>query len=173
MRKPTTPSELGFSGHDRRRLTQALNKVTCSRLFRRIQSVLLVATGRGVTEASHITGLGRSAVYYLVTRYLSAHQVAALDDEPRGGRPAVAAAITEARILRELRRLPLRLGYRTNVWTVELLAQHLSARYECAITPYTRRRRMRDLGLRCKRPRDGYSEKPPHRAQKKGRLLGN
>lgn len=173
MRKPATPSELGFSGYDRRRLTQALNQAERSRLFRRLQSVLLVATGRGVTEACHITGLGRSAVYNLVKRYLSAHQVEALADEPRGGRPASAAAITEARILRELQRLPLRLGYRTNVWTVELLAQHLSERYECSITPHTLRRRMKQIGLRCKRPRYVYSEKHPHRAQKKGRLSAN
>lgn len=34
------------------------------------------------------------------------------------------------------------------------------------ISPRTLRRRMREIGLRCKRPRYFYEEKDPHRAQK-------
>ena len=85
----------------------------------------------------------------------------------------MAAEITGQRILEELARSPLELGYRTNVWTVELLAGHLGRRYECSISPRTLRRRMRQVGLRCKRPRYVYSEKEPHLAQKKGRLSGS
>jgi transposase len=68
------------------------------------------------------------------------------------------------------KRSPLRLGYRTNVWTVELLADRLYQQYGCAIRPRTLRRRMRQMGLRCKRPRYVYSEKEPHLSQKKGPL---
>jgi transposase len=75
--------------------------------------------------------------------------------------------------LAELKRSPLRLGYRTNVWTVELLADRLHQQYGCEISPHTLRRRMRALGLRCKRPRYVYSEKEPHLPQKKGRLSVN
>src|SRR5919204_4676357 len=66
------------------------------------------------------------------------------------------------------RRSPLKLGYRTNVWTVEILAQHLNQRYRCSISPWTLRRRMKQMDLACKRPRYFYSEKYPHRAQKRG-----
>jgi transposase len=82
----------------------------------------------------------------------------------------VARRITPARILRELSRNPLRLGYRTTVWTVKLLAKHLSQIYQCTISTRTLRRRMKDTGLRFKRPRYFYEEKDPNRAQKKGRL---
>ncbi len=119
-----------------------MQRVTESRLFRRIQAVLLVAKEHSFREAAEITGLALSAVYKLVKRYLIAHQVEDLQDGERRGRPLVAPAITEARILRELRRHPLRLGYRTNVWTVELLAQHLNERYGCSINPHTLKRRM-------------------------------
>ncbi len=44
---------------------------------------------------------------------------------------------------------------------------------DCSISARTLRRRMKEIGLRCKRPRYVYSEKEPHRAQKKGRLSGN
>jgi len=173
MRTPATPAERGFTAIDHRRLVRALAAAREARLYRRLQAVLLVAEGRSVAEAAHVTGLSRRAIYHLVNSYTARHEVEALCESPRTGRPAVAQAITPARILRELDRSPLRLGYRTNVWTVELLAARLAERYGCRISPRTLRRRMRRMGLRCKRPRYVYSEKEPHLAQKKGRLSGS
>src|SRR5215216_2685472 len=126
MRKPAGPSELGFSHRDRQRLARALNQAKEARLFRRFQAVLLVAEGHSVTDVAHITGLGQSSIYYLRDRYLQTHQSASLMERARSGRPPTADAVTEARIIHQLQRLPLKLGYRTNVWTVELLAEHLS-----------------------------------------------
>ncbi len=96
-----------------------------------------------------------------------------MHERARSGRPPVASEITGERSLAELARAPLELGYRTNVWTVELLAEQLGLRHKCSISPRTLRRRMRQVGLRCKRPRYVYSEKEPHLPQKKGRLLGS
>jgi transposase len=143
------------------------------RLFRRIQAVMLVANDSSFAEAAAITSLSVRTVYHLVGQYLSAHSVVALHEQARSGRPPVAAQITGQRILAELARSPLRLGYRTNVWTVELLAAQLGTRYKCSISPRTLRRRMREVGLRCKRPRYVYSEKEAHLPQKKGRLSGS
>lgn len=168
-----SPGAFEFEAWDRRRLSQAARHAVEARVFRRIQAVLLVAEGHRCAEAAQITGLSRRTVYYLVDRYLHAHQVSVLEDQSRSGRPPGARSITKARILRELGRSPLKLGYRTNVWTVALLAHHLSQRYGCPITPDTLRRRMKQIGLECKRPRYVYSEKDPHRAQKKGRLSAN
>jgi transposase len=170
MRKPATPADLGFTARDRRRLAQALASAPQTRVFHRLQAVLLVAQGYRVSESAQVTGLSQRAVYHLLKRYLADHQADLLLDSSRSGRPPAAPKITPARILAELRRSPLRLGYRTNVWTAELLAARLSQRYGCAISPRTPRRRMRDTGLRCKRPRYVYSEKEPHLAQKKGQL---
>lgn len=173
MKKPTDPSKLGFTGHDRNRLSKALNKTTDARLFRRIQAVLLIAQGRSFPETSQICGLSRSNIYYLVKRYLQCHQIASLQDGDRAGRPREATAITNKRILTQLKRNPLKLGYRTNVWTVRLLAHHLSQHYRCAVSAWTLYRRMKEMDLECKRPRYFYSEKDPHRAQKKGQLFAN
>jgi transposase len=173
MRKPTTPAEFGFTARDRRRLSQALADASQARVFRRLQAVLLIAQGYTAQTAAQITGLSLRSIYHLVNRFLTDHQIGVLLDQSRSGRPTVATQITSARILAELRRSPLRLGYRTNVWTVELLADRLGHQYDCAISPHTLRRRMRALGLRCKRPRYVYSEKEPHQPQKKGRLSAN
>jgi transposase len=168
MRRARTPQELGFDYHDRRRLARALERTSEARVYRRVQAVLLVALGWAVAEAARITAARTWAVYDWVRRYLRGHQVASLEDAPRTGRPRAATRITDARVVREFRRDPLRLGYNTTGWTVPLLATHLSQKYGCPISPATLRRRMRHLRLRWKRPRYVYAEKDPHRAQKKG-----
>lgn len=168
MRRAQTPNERGFDQHDRQRLVGALQRANEVRTYRRVQAVLLVARGHPVTEVAQLTGAKPSAIYDWVARYLRTHQPDALADAPRSGRPRVATAITDARIKRQFRRDPLRLGYAATGWTVALLAQHLGRVYDCPITPRTLRRRMRALGLRWKRPRYVYADKDPHRTQKKG-----
>jgi transposase len=173
MKKALSSAERGFTVYDRHRLARALRQTAVARVFRRIQAVLLIAEERTMGEAAQITGCTLQSVYNLVQRYLHTHQVKSLHDRPHPGRPPDAPELTAIQIVRELHRSPLQLGYRTNVWTVETLALHLSQRSHSAIAPWTLRRRMKHLGLVCKRPRYFYSEKHPHRAQKKGPLCGN
>jgi transposase len=168
MKKSVKPTERGWDRWDRRRLSKALVQARQARYFRRIQAVLLVARGRKPEEAALITGLSRRAIYYLLKRYLRAHRVEDLADRPRSGRPVEAPQLTGQRILRELRRPPWQLGYRTNTWTVATLAHRLNQRYHCSLGPWALRQRMKRIGLVCKRPRYFYSEKAPHVAQKKG-----
>jgi transposase len=168
MRPARTPADLGLDQHDRRRLARAADACPDARTFRRLQAVLLVARGRAVPEVADLTGLKPWAVYAWVRRYLAGRRPEDLADRPRPGRPPAAQAITDARIAREFRRDPLRLGYAATAWTVALLARHLSRAFGCPIAPGTLRRRMRRLGLRWKRPRYVYTGKDPHRAQKKG-----
>ena len=170
MRRARTPDELGFDQYDRQRLARALARATDLRFFRRVQAVLLVVRGFPVPEAARITGARPDAVYHWLRLYLRTHAPDSLRDAPRSGRPRVAGRITDARIVREFRRDPLRRGYNTTGWTVALLAEHLGRKYGCPIAARTLRRRMRDLGLRWKRPRYVYADKDPHRAQKKGGL---
>jgi transposase len=170
MRRARTPDELGFDRYDRQRLARALARATDLRFFRRVQAVLLLARGFSIPEAAEIAGAKPNAVYHWLRVYLRTHQPDSLRDAPRCGRPRAAGRITDARIVREFRRDPLRLGYNTTGWTVALLAEHLGRKCGCPITARTLRRRMRDLGLRWKRPRYVYADKDPHRAQKKGGL---
>jgi transposase len=170
MRRARTPHELGFDRYDRQRLTRALARATDLRFFRRVQAVLLLARGFSIPEAAQITATKPNAVYRWLRLYLRTYQPDSLRDALRSGRPRVASRITDARIVREFRRDPLRLGYNTTGWTVALLARHLGRKYDGPISVRTLRRRMRDLGLRWKRPRYVYADKDPHRAQKKGGL---
>ena len=171
MRKARSASERGFDRYDERRLRRALHQVGDARTYRRVQAVLLVAQGRTVQAVAQLTGAPPWSIYAWVRTYVHTHRPDGIRDAPRSGRPRVARTITDARIVHALRRDPMRLGYNATGWTVSLLGNHLQSRYGCAISARTLRRRMRDLGLRWKRPRYVYATKDPNRAQKKGGLF--
>lgn len=171
MQRTNQSTQRGFDPYDRRRLAHALEHASDVRTYRRLQAVLLLAQGWAVQEVARITAARPWAIYAWRRRYLRTHRPEVLHDAGRAGRPPTAPRITKARIVRELRRDPFRLGYNTTGWTVALLARHLCQKYGCPISARTLRRRLRRLGLRWKRPRYVYATKDPHRAQKKGRLF--
>lgn len=168
MRNSKIASELGFTYHDKVRLQKAMQSVTDKRTFLRLKSVWLFACGMKITEVAKVADKSRQIIYHWVNSYLTTHHPDSLKDATKKGRPFSAPSITNKRILAELKRNPIKLGYASNGWTVALLAHHLNLRYECDIHPDTLRRRMKQTGLRFKRPRYVYSEKDPNRTQKKG-----
>jgi transposase len=172
MRTSKRPAELGLTRRDRLRLEKAMRAVSAARDFRRLQAVLLTAQGRPIGDVAQITCASKRSVHGWLRRYLVAHRVDDLMEQPRSGRPTVAEAITDERIHHELDKDPMTVGYSTTTWTVKLLANHLSSTYDCRITEWTLRRRLRDAGLRWKRPRYAFATQDPHRAQKKGPLCG-
>lgn len=142
------------------------------RWYRRILAVLAVAEGQPIGEVARLLGKSVRAVRLWVRQYLRHHRVQDLQDQKRAGRPLVATALTNQRIVREFKKDPMRLGDQATDWTVGLLAKHLSRCYRCPITPRTLRRRMKALGLVWKRTRHAYKDPEPHLAQKKGALCG-
>jgi transposase len=171
MEQATQARPRGFVPTDKHRLARALQCTSDARLCRRLQAVLLVAQGVSVSEVAHRTATRRWSVYSWVRRYLRSHRPDTLRDATRSGRPHVAPQITDEKIVVELQKDPLQLGYSTTGWTVPLLATHLGRKYRCSISVATLRRRMRRLDLRWKRPRYVYATKDPHRTQKKGQLF--
>ncbi|MBE7172940.1 MAG: winged helix-turn-helix domain-containing protein [Williamsia sp.] len=168
MRTPKTPEEFRFNRFDKQRFERALQKASDKRAFQRIQAVQLFAQGMDIHAVARIACSSVRIVYKWIRLYLKDHQTNVLHDAPRTGRPVVAPKITAKQILKELEHNPLDLGYNTRVWTAKLLASHLGECFVCKISSLTMYRRMKQIGLRCKRPRYVYSEKDPNRAQKKG-----
>jgi transposase len=141
-----------------------------ARQLRRLEAVMLVASGSSVFQAAQATGQSRQSVYNALTRYRRRRRCEDLSDKPRSGRPQAAKCITHRRILTECRKSPIQYGYHATVWTADLLADHLARRFGQKITPRTLRRRMRESHLRWKRPRYSYKVPDPHKPQKKGAL---
>src|SRR4029450_2382833 len=95
MRIAKRPSDLGFNQYDGSRLTKALKRATDVRLFQRVQAVLWVAQGETISEVAELTGVRGQTVYNWLQRYLPCHQVAALADASRSGRPVSAPQIKQ------------------------------------------------------------------------------
>jgi transposase len=161
-----------FTSADKRRLAKALKSADKAKDYRRLQAVLIVARA-GLAQAAHIAAVSKKSVRRWVKRYLRRRQTYDLSDKVRTGRPLKATDITGSKIIREIRSSPIQSGYMSTVWTVPLLATHLSRKYHEAITPRTLRRRMKDLSLSWKRPRYVYHLRAEHIGQKKGPLSVN
>jgi transposase len=159
----------GFKRSDLPALQKAMAATKDRRTYQRMEGVALVAEGRSASWVATHLQKSRQIVYRWLDVFLRTHDPYSLQDAPKSGRPLAAQAITEKRIFQALHQSPPALGYRAGGWTVGLPTQYLAKRYHCAIAPPTLRRRMKQLGLRYKRPRYVYEEKDPNRAQKKGR----
>jgi transposase len=170
MRKQIGPAGFGFDRYDKGRLKRALNKVSDKRSFLRLKAVLLFLEGTELPAVARLLDISVQIIYRWIWLYVKNHRPGDLLDAPRSGRPVAAPELSDECILKAVKQNPLHLGYNTTVWTVALLAEHLHTRYDSNISARTLRRRMKAAGLRFKRPRYVYSEKDPHRAQKKGRL---
>jgi transposase len=160
----------GFSARDRQRLAHTMKEARDARLFRRLQAVLRVAEGRGVTEAARLAGVDRTSVSRWVAAYRERHRVEDLADLPRAGRPRAADDLDDELLAEALALDPRTVGYHATSWTVALLATYLCEEYGCVVSPHTLRRRLREFDWRWKRPRYVYHERAPHVAQKKGQL---
>lgn len=158
---------------ERTRLRHAMKQSVSARLYRRLQAVFLAGEGHSATQIAAITGASvRSVQYWCATWRRSdehRHPQKALEEKPRLGRHPVVPALDRTRLLAELAKDPLALGYAATNWTVPLLAAHLQRRGALTITTHTLRRRLHAAGLRWKRPRFVFAEPAPHLAQKKGR----
>lgn len=144
-------------------------QVADKRTYIRMRAVLLWCEGKAMKEIAALLSKTRQIVHQWVGVFLAKHDPFSLCERKRSGRPHAAGSITPERILAALRTEPRRAGYRVNAWTVKALADYLNKRYQAGITSITLRRRMKQIGLRYKRPRYVYQEKAPHGAQKKGR----
>ena len=158
---------------ERTRLRQAMKRAASARLCRRLQAVLLASEGMTAARIAAVTGASiRSVQYWCATWRRSKerrHPQKALAEKPRLGRRSALPALDRTRLLAELAKDPLVLGYAASNWTVPLLAAHLRQHCRLPINAHTLRRRLRAAGLRWKRPRFVFAEPAPHAAQKKGR----
>jgi transposase len=149
-------------------LAVALAGARQARPYRRLEALLLLAEGHSLSEAARRVHAARSTLRRWARRYLAKHDVDALRERARSGRPRVAGRLTRARLAAVLARDPRRCGYCATTWTVPLLAQHLRTRMGCAISARTLRRRLHESDYRWKRPRYVYRTRAEPVAPKKG-----
>lgn len=106
---------------------QQVKRATSEPLLRhqRAVALLAVAEGQNRTEAARQAGWqGYETVSKLIRRF-NDQGLAALDDQPRSGRPAIYGAQEKVRILQEARRAPDRDKDATATWSLSLLQRAL------------------------------------------------
>lgn len=163
----------GWKGVDVRRLQSAVRNATGKRLYVRLQTLLLLAQGKSISEAASLMGVSRQVVHLWRQRYWAARTAECLQEGVRSGRPRTDITLSDEMILSALLLDPRTLGYQHNAWTVAVLRDYLNNRHATAVGPSTLRRRLKAMGLRYKRPKYVYEDKEPNRAQKKGRSFAD
>lgn len=165
--------KLVLSAQERERLRQALQRATSTRLYRRLQAVLLADEGFSATRIATLTGASARSVQSWCARWRRSRRrhapEAALGEKPRLGQQPVFATLTRHCLLAELAKDPLGLGYAAANWTAPLLARHLQAHLRVPVSTRTLRRRLHQAGLCWKRPRYVFAAPAEHLPQKKGR----
>ncbi|MBV9488582.1 MAG: helix-turn-helix domain-containing protein [Verrucomicrobia bacterium] len=158
-----------FTHHDRRRLTAALRRVRDVRYYRRLQAVLLVAEGHSVGATASLLKGSRRWVTKALARYRARRCPQDLAEGKHSGRPPRAPGLSVERLTALLHTDPMSLGYAAVGWTAPLLAAQLRRCGEVeTLSARSIRERLHAAGLAWKRPRYVFSQKEPHRAQKKG-----
>jgi transposase len=157
-----------WTQRDQQRLCAALCNEPRSRVYRRLEALLLVAEGASISEAARRIRVDRSSMHRWVAAYQQSRDVTVLADAPRSGRPRAAKELSLPRLEAALKRDPRRLGFSARTWTVPLLASYLNQSAKSHITQRTLRRRLHESGYRWKRPRYVYGEREAHLPQKKG-----
>jgi transposase len=166
---PAIAAGFVFTYHDRRRLKAAMHRVRDARHYRRLQAVWLVAEGHSVGATAELLNASRRWVTKALARYRARRRPEDLAEGPRSGRPRVAPGLSRERLTELLQTDPMSLGYAAVGWTAPLLSAHLRRCGEAdSLCDRTMRERLHAADLAWKRPRYVFSQKEPHRAQKKG-----
>lgn len=155
---------------ERRKLRLSLSKERDKVTYVRLLSVYQVGCGHKPSVVAAQLQVSSRAVYKWLRLFLKDRNPQSLVPPTRSGRPRGFTFLTQKRILSALHKDPAALGYGAGAWTVATLATYLNYQYKTSVSAYTLRRRMRELGLRYKRPRYVYEEKATSLAQKKGLL---
>jgi|ERR1044071_8308226 transposase len=162
-------SESQWTQRDQQRLRAALRNEPRSRVYRRLEALLLVAEGLSINEVARRVRVDRSSVYRWIALYRQTRDVANLADAARSGRPRAVAQLSAPKLEAAIKRDPRSVGFSATAWTVPLLTSYLNQSATAPISQRTLRRRLHEFGYRWKRPRYVYGQREAHLPQKKGR----
>lgn len=106
------PLKFQWTRRDQQRLRTALRNEPRSRVYRRLEALLLVVEGASISEAARQVRVDRSSIHRWLVAYQQSRDVAALADAPRSGRPRAAKRLSAPKLEAAIKRDPRRLGFR-------------------------------------------------------------
>lgn len=143
------------------------------RQFRRAQALLWLDEGESVEYVAQLLHVSRQTVYNWIHRFRANNKISPplrLNDAPRSGRPRKAHGVIDPLIDKVIDEDPREFGYRSAVWTSDLLVLHLSDTYGLEVSSRSVGYALERLDIRWKRPRYELSRRSPTWRQEKGGL---
>lgn len=156
---------------ERRAIEHLMTHTDDAATFRRAQALLCLNRGERVQDIADQFHLSRHAIYKWAARYEhSKHRdlSARLADAPRSGRPCTCCGVIDPLIDHVIDQDPRTLGYRSTIWTAQLLRQYLREAHAIEVSRQSVSLAIRRLCLRWKRPRHHLALRPPFWRQAKG-----
>lgn len=122
-----------------------------SKYDHRLHGLLLVANGMSPYDVSEVIGNSPKSIETWVNAFLK-EGFEGIREPKRPGRPARLSSIMDD-IGRDLRKNPVDLGYRQNLWDGKLLSHHIKSKYGIVLGTRQCQRIFRKLGFRLRKPR--------------------
>ncbi len=139
--------------------------------FRRAQALLWLDEGMSVQDVAHLSRVSRRTIYNWVNRFRAGKDISPLrriGDVQRSGRPCTALGIVDPLIDRIIDKDPRDFGYRSSVWTSDLLVRYLSDTYGIGVSQRSVSYALKRLGIIWKAPRYDLIRRSPTWRQAKG-----
>lgn len=155
----------------RHRLGEQLKGTQDAHLYRRTLALLEASRGQSIAQVAATLGVTRQSVYNWIASYVPAHDLHALQDKPRSGRPSFWTEDHQAVLRWLMDHTPDEFGYFAGDWTVPLLQEQWKHGTGLRLSPEIVRRGLQEVGYVWKRGR--YELEPDPELEKKTPYSGS
>jgi transposase len=124
--------------------------------LQRAQALLLLEEGENAEAVAELLRVSRQTIYNWIARFRTRFQrpvAERLFDAPRSGHPALAGGLIDELLDEVIETDPRQWGYRSTIWTAELLQDYLSDYYQITAGRRSVRYALERLDIIWKRPR--------------------
>jgi transposase len=146
-------TDLQLTRWQRLRLKRQLKDTPDARVYRRTLAVLEYSRGQPVARIAQTLGVTRQSVYNWIGTYAQAHDLEALSDADRSGRPSLWTEGLRVLLQALFAQAPDQRGYFAVNWTVPLLQEEIEHGTGQSLSDDTIRRELDRLGYVWKRGR--------------------
>ena len=141
--------------------------------LRRTQALLWLDEGESAEEIADRLLVSRQTIYNWVRQFHlrgDTDILSRLDEGERSGRPKTAKGIIDPLIDKVIDQDPREFGYRSTIWTADLLRQFLQDQHTIEVSERSVNLAIKRLQIRWKRPRHQLALRPQSWQQSKGGL---
>ncbi len=160
-----------LSSKEAAQLEEILRSSEDPRQLKRSQALLWLAEGDSIDDAADRLRVSLQTVYNWISRFNQRSDQSLelrVADGHRSGRPCTALGIIDPLIEQIIDTDPRELGYRSTIWTAELLQRYLKQQHHISISTKSVNRAITRLEISWKRPRHQLALRDPHWRQAKG-----